>query len=307
MAMLVPEQLKDLTERRSILINHLLRHGYDVDTNGLTSTDKSLKKQASLKGDNKYELYNKSNKIKNITEILTNNQILKEINLESDKIEIGKKFILQLDNSNDKKEFILVDKILDLDSNNYISTNDYLGKQLFQKKENDKFSLDISTFLGHTNIEGKIVSIIKDSDKYLSFLRSKNNTYVNEITHSQKDLLLDEKLRLSNKLTELSDVDKIRIKFINILLKNATIKESNASFIDVGTIFDIEFFHQKTQQYELINKAVSDELSDSYIEKDSELGSRIIGLSNNDYFSFETDKGTIDGKVKIHTLLNLKR
>lgn len=93
-------------------------------------------------------------KIKELEEILANTQVLKNNN--SDKIEVGSTVVLKNINTNQKEKFQIVDPVEAEPSQNKISFNSPLGKELMGKTIGDKIRIKMPKGLW----EYKIIEII---------------------------------------------------------------------------------------------------------------------------------------------------
>ncbi len=303
MAMLIPEQISILRKKRDELLERLVEPTKNFDFRNIESMKETIKKID----------YNESMQImkawKKINDIITHNDFVKSTTFDS--VSIGTKFLVQLNNRNKSmviKNLTCIDNHFTIKSmKDTVTVNSPMGCEILNKKEGDTFSYKNGS---SEKIYGQILSIIKDPNMYISFLR-KDGENVSELnlTNSQKLLLKEEKARLENTSHLLSpefSTNLARVQFIETLLNNSNLIESDKDVISVGSEFKIHYYGSDTDnQYELINRAVTDELSDAFIEKDSDLGKRILGLSNNEKFSIELDNGTRDGFV--YDLKVLKR
>lgn len=285
MAILIPEQVSALIKERKALLNRLLQISDHADFSSLSSIEKYVDNI------NYEEIVHIFRRTKEINDKLTESSFLKKFDFDS--VNIGTKFIVEFDDSSKEQVTMVEEKLGVISNSDVVSVDSPLGREILNKHENDSFSYNVEE--SPVEIKGKVVSIIKDPEMYLKYLRN-DDVYIfeDEITSSQRDLLLMEKSRLRNSGTNAS-----RVEFIDALLDEAVIRESAGSKIGIGTKFKIEFFDNinNDNEYELIKRAVTDELENSYIEKNSPLGKEIFGLSDNETFSLETENGKVNGKV----------
>lgn len=123
------------------------------------------------------------------------------------------------------------------------------------------------------------------------------------ITSSQKELLEIELERISkmilNNNREKAIVCK-RIEKIKRILKKSVIANPTGNEITTGATFSIMLFTDEgtiTKRVELIDKAVSDELENEYVEKISPLGLAVCNLKNQDEFIIRINQKYITGIV----------
>lgn len=282
MTELIPEQVSFLRKEKARLIQKLDYYGYEIK-NG------TINKKHELAEDD-IDTKDTINELNDINSILVNSTYLRVRNLE--KVSIGTKFILDFGDNDTEELLIAEDNIGSTYYNGLTTIKSPLGEAALGTIENERFSYKV----GDRVVSVKNSSIIKDKSKYVNYLREEDeNVSAKEITISQKEILEEEKERIKR------NPDKSnRLSFIDKILKESDIIEDIDEYkIGLGSKFKIEFYNMPNNdnEYELIKKAVSDELSDSYIEKVSKIGTNIFGLENDDEFNVETEKGIVKGKV----------
>lgn len=123
------------------------------------------------------------------------------------------------------------------------------------------------------------------------------------ITVSQKELLEIELARISNVIPSDPQEKAVvchRIERIKRMLNNCVVVSSTGEKITTGTTFSIMLFTDEgtiTKRVELIDKAVSDELENEYVEKISPLGLAVCGLTEQDEFIIRVNQKYITGVV----------
>lgn len=243
-------------------------------------------------------------------------------NPSTEEIEVGTKFVIMYDSSEDEDEEILVlteggfgygvnDSIVTIDSP--------LGKVIQGKKAGEPFEFtlqnDIRINLSKRKISGQVKEIKTDRKLYVQFIRDKDyrsrisktakktiHSLLNsaseddneefkklqEITPSQKELLEIKIKRLSKAEKTSSNISQLA--YLKKLYRTANIAEPTYDgTIGVGTTFELmvsDGENVTTSEYEMINKAVSDEMENEYIERISIIGGKIFGLKQDDQFEF---------------------
>lgn len=290
MTVIIPEQVSSLRKQKLDLEEFLISNGYVFKNGDIISPDKHYSKDYD---DFSNEIKSKIEEYKSLKNMLNNSIFLK--NRITDCVEVGTKFEVRFFDDEETEKMTLVDKLNGVPSSSgFVSTESPLGKAIIGHKVGDDISYKIEDNDRNVKIACSIVSIENNKEDYINFLRDDENISLDVITESQKQLLIEEKERLKNKNNE-----KDRINFIDSLLEKSTIAEIPNGYVGIGSRFKIKFYNSldSNNEYELINRAVSDELSDSYIESISLVGSHIIGLKDNETFIFETKDGKVEGKV----------
>lgn len=280
-----------------------------------------------------YKFSQQQEQLREYRELLAHSDYVKK--LPKDKVEIGTRFRVRFDDSNQSDEFVLTDSIVGCDvANGSVTTNSPLGKSVIGKKEGEHFSYFLNE--GGKKFSGVIEEIHTDEKFYLSFIRNKkfsariaesaekeirelkekhligkdvNGDYLARlaITESQVKLLDEEVERLNYQLGVSKGDLKTKIlvnqRLANIrdLLqtRNVTTPEEEDQ-ISVGSIFSIIFFENNRtvfKRVELINQAVGDELEDEYVERITPLGAVLYGLKEGEEFIYRKGSSLISGKV----------
>lgn len=216
-------------------------------------------------------------------------------------IEIGTKFGILYDDT-DYEEYILVEEAI---GNHKIGetmeVGSPIGKSILGKKERESFSYTVGTGKNRRTIKGIIAEIKKDEFDYKSYIRNIEKDDEQEeiptiITESQKELLEIEIKRLliiiTNNSKEKDVISKRIEKIKKILATSQVIATPDSDKITIGTTFDLTLIKEGkevTRRLELIDKAVSDELTDDYVEKNSLIGTAIYGRSEQESFIISTE------------------
>lgn len=223
---------------------------------------------------------------------------------ETDRIGIGTKFSLKFDGETTEENYTMVEVLIGKHMfNEAITIESPIGKSIIGKKVGEYFSYKI----GSNDIRGIITKIKKNEKAYPSYIRDINketqkSSDVVVITQSQKELLETELIRNSTLIVNAQEKNTVsnRIAEVKELLKNSKIASPSSDQIDVGTTFSITIFTDEgdiTKRVELIEKAVSDELENDYIEKNSLFGLAVCGLKNQDEFIIHINQKPIAGVV----------
>ncbi len=290
MTVIIPEQVSSLRKQKLELEKFLISNGYSIKNGDIILPDKNYSKDYD---EIEHEVKNRLEEYKEIRNLLNNSTFLKNRSL--DKVEVGTKFEVRFFDDEETESMILVDKLNGVPSTlGFVSIESPLGKSIVGHKVGEEFSYKIDDNDRSVKIDCSLVSIENNKDNYINFLRDDENVFLDVITESQKQLLIEEKERLKNKNDEAE-----RVSFIDSLLEKSTTADMPTDYVGIGSKFKIKFYNKldSNNEYELINRAVSDELSDSYIETISLVGSHIVGLKDNDTFIFETKDGKVEGKI----------
>ncbi len=131
----------------------------------------------------------------------------------------------------------------------------------------------------------KIGDYIKEEYHYVIDDRKETKRYVGKIIEIDNSLISQEESVYSNIL-----IVYARLMDIDTLLRNATIAPPPTNQkVGIGSkvsIFTFENGQVQNRRVEIINHAVSTELSSDYIEAISPLGQAILGLGNNEKFNY---------------------
>ena len=274
-----------------------------------------------------------ASELKEYEEILRSNDYLKKI--RTDRVSLGSKINLYLQELEKYITIILVDNITNADSNKlYVKRNSLIGRSIYGKEKASNFS-----FCNHNiKINGKILDIssspnnfimnrpksariCKDMEKYLRRLRQEHHLdelkKVNMISKSQFQLLLKERDRLTRLLkreesinfseTDSALLGSIYAIYSRLGLVEKALTEKNIAdyscdkYVGVGSKVSIVTkiganFASKT--FEFINCAVSDELDTEYVEGISPLGNAIYNKRKGDTFTYKNKENiTVEGII----------
>lgn len=252
-------------------------------------------------------------------------EYLKERN--TSRIDVGTSFYLQFDGEEDIEKITFLDNAIGMTLiDGYITKDTIIGKAVYGKTEGETFSYKVDGI----EISGTIKKIITNKDDYTQFITQKQKyqrsskkykhdhhmmlqnkeEYIEELaveeelTASQLAIVKEEFARLTKYINARKTSTKTkeyykaasRLYCVSKLLKNVRIaKLPEDGSIGIGSSFSVMFFAKdgvETHRYELINSAVSDELSNEYVEKISPLGTKIFGLKNNEEFRIQTRDNT---------------
>ena len=242
--------------------------------------------------------------------------------VETDCIDIGTKFTVYDEEYDEEETYILVETLEGVKSTDkYISTSSPMGKAVQGARIGDEIIYEVPA--------GKIKLVIKnieqDKEKYIKPIRSvKTSSRMSKtirsdikesikrgediqdeyksITPSQSLLLRLELTRLSKNISRDNMIQsKKRISEIKELLERKVISENDDDTIGVGTIFSIELNTSEGKKIikdaEMINVAVSNEYDEEYIERISPLGTKVLGLREEDSFIVRINRENVIGRV----------
>ena len=261
--------------------------------------------------------------LKRNEELLTNSKFLKE--RTTDHIDIGTKFIVCFAHNNGIQELVLVEDSVGVARvNGFVSLNSIFGQIIRGKKENDTFSYKVP--IGNNNINtitGVVKEIKKDPKDYLHYIREKE--YHSRICAKERQAihklyqyidvdgqaLIEYRNRLALTPSQIELV-KEELKYLEKSIANKNLIKSKLSAlrqyiseykiaqpptsesIGIGTNFSF-IINTPTgvinKRVEMINRAVSNELEDEYIERISPLGSKVFGLRENEEFTIRNSDG----------------
>lgn len=266
---------------------------------------------------------------KAMCEMLSNSEYVREPS--TDKIDIGTRFVVSYDGDDEDDYIILTEGGYgSLPTDTIVTTDSPLGKVVIGKKEGEPFEFtlgnDIRMSLSRRKITGTIKEIKTDPSCYLHFIRDRKyasrisrknkNLFTelaqedteeakacldkwHEITQSQKEMLGIEIERLSR--TKKTPQTLSRLAYIQELGKKSPIAPLQTDgTIGIGTRFELMTTDGETvttNEYEMINRAISDELENEYIERISPLGDKIFGLKQNDEFEFVQNRKKYRGVI----------
>lgn len=260
--------------------------------------------------------------------ILTNAEYVTD--RQTDKIDIGTKFFMRFTDDEETKALILTEFVHGISyGSNFVSIESPLGQAVIGKQAGDNFSYQVVVGRGprdRYNISGQIESIATDPKEYLQFITSRpvrnristsekreRHTLLTttteeaqaelakrqEITDSQIQLLLIEKERIGRHSRDPKDLR--RLAEIDRILNQAKVAVPPADgTIGIGSSIEIvvsDGQNVETRKVELINRAVTTELEDAYIERIDTLGSKLFGKKQNDIIKFRKDNKTYSAAV----------
>ena len=238
----------------------------------------------------------------------------------TDSIEVGTKFVVKFDHDNKQQELLLVEESVGIPGlKGFVTLNSIFGQNIKGKKETDTFSYRVNTDKYNTGVRiitGTITAIKKDPKDYLHYIKDKpyssrlcckeknilHQLYQNMNIDEQSRLEYQKRLELTPSQIELIEaeikylkrtkIDKNLIKSRLAALRQYITKYNIASpptdeSIGIGTNFSVIINTPDgvvNRRFEMINRAVSNELEDEYIERISTLGSKIFGLKENEEF-----------------------
>lgn len=267
------------------------------------------------------------NTIKRNEELLETSKFLKE--RTTDFIEIGTKFIVKFDHNNKKQELLLVEESVGIPKlKGFVTLNSLLGQNIRGKKENDTFSYKINTdkYTPATRvITGVVTEIKKDPKDYLHYITDKgyssrkcrkektdiSRLYQNRNTDEQSMIEYQKRLALAPSQVKLiqdeikyllrmnSDPAKIKGKVMALrkyLEKYNVAKLPTDGSIGIGTNFSVMINTPSgviDKRFEMINRAVSTELENEYLERISLLGSKVFGLKEKESFNFKNSSNEL--------------
>lgn len=267
-----------------------------------------------------------NSEIETFYNLLTYGTYVTEIN--TDNIDIGTKFTVLFDNEEEQETYTLVEELVGVNQvEGFVSMHGLFGQAVYGKTDNDRFEYETPN---KQKIGGTIIEIKKNLADYphiikerkienrichiektkLATLRENAKTSIiakeelekrNALTTSQINILKTELELLERKYNRKEDASvRSRIGVIKKILKESTmaITPYDGS-IGIGSKFKIKFLLpvEKEIEVELINKAVSTEVDNAYVEKISSLGTRLFGLTENEEFAYFNGTTTIAGIV----------
>lgn len=313
---LIPEQISYLRKEEETTKKNLEQYENYLASRDITSSELST---GALIGDSitDHQLNMERQHYKEITDLLANSEYVTA--RTTDKIDIGTKFVIQYDDDDEQASMTLTECVFKLSSlRDFISIESPIGKAVIGKKAGEEFKAEVITGANSNDrriISGRVVEIKSDPNDYLHFIREKSYRYRicraakqkqsdilstpgeasikeyqkrQEITESQKRLLTIEADKLARKANTSYTIS--RLAYIRKLLATAQIATPPTDgTIGVGSTFDVVITDgetSETKHLELVNRAVSEELEDAYIERIDALGLRLYGLRENDVVKF---------------------
>ena len=248
--------------------------------------------------------------------------------VDTDKIDVGTKFDVLFDHEEEPETYTLVEELVGVNQiDGYVSMHGTFGQAIKGKTDNDRFEYETPT---QRKISGTIIEIKKDFADYSHLIKERKiqnrmchiektklatlienaktipeaqeelNTR-NALTISQLNILEIELERLERNCNKKQDASiRAKISVIKRLLKDSKVAITPYDgTIGIGSKFKIKFLLpvEKEMEVELINKAVSTEVDNAYVERISSLGTRLFGLTENEEFAYYNGTTTIAGIV----------
>lgn len=326
---IIPEQISLLRQREQELIQKYLEYKDYIQNREITGCEETAISQIGdiiIEGQYQRDL----EELREVRALLQKEDYVSERHL--DQIGIGTKFIIRFTNEEESCTAILADASYGLNHlYQYISSKSPVGKSIVGKKIGESFQAVTTDEHGQLRVisEGIVEDIITNPKAYTHFIREKDFRYRRSkldkeiykkvqtlpakekavrlaerfaITESQREILLIEKERLLNRKYDINT--KRRLAYIDKVLRTANIAEPPTDgTIGIGSKFDViigEGDNSEIRQYELINRAVSDELDDTYVERISPFGEKFYGLKAGDQIKFKQNR-----KMQTATILNV--
>lgn len=321
---LIPEQISDLRKKRQELLNSLYEYKDYFASRDKKCIEHSIGMFVGDKvTDDQYQMV--KNNYDSIVELLTTSEYV-EVR-DTNTVQIGTKFIIGFADTGATSTLILTDVVYGLSpSKGFVSQLSPMGKSVIGKKEGDTISYKLPNAYPNGQVSATIKQIIKDPQEYVQFIKNrpfKNRVSKQErreiralltstdpidvaeycrrqqITQSQKNLLLCEQTRLANIANNPSQKSKLQ-NIRHLLHYSLVAIPPTDGTIGIGTQFKViltDGENAEIKSAELINRAVSSELDDEYVERISPLGSKIFGLMPNDTFSLRKGNKTYMGMV----------
>lgn len=326
---IIPEQISILRQREQELLQRYSDYKEYVQNREMTGCEETSISQvgdAIIEAQYQREL----EELKEVRDLLQKEDYLTERTY--DQVGIGTKFFIKFADEEESCAAILTDAAYGLNClYQYISTKSPVGEAIAGKKAGDPFQAVITDERSQSRIisEGIIESIVTDPAAYTHFIREKDFRYRRSkldkdtykeiqtlpaaekeaklaerfaITESQREILLIERERLLNR--KYDNNTKRRLTYIDKVLRTAAIAEPPTDgTIGIGSTFDVVIGDgdtAETKHYELINRAVSDELDDLYVERISSFGEKFYGLQAGDQVKFKQNR-----KTQTATILNV--
>lgn len=191
-----------------------------------------------------------------------------------DRIMVGSVITLK-DKANQTKKYTVVDKE-DYDVHSEINANSIMASRLFSKHKGD---------------------FIEERYSYKKNGKDKTTIYIGEIVEIDNSFVSKQKsndFAINSIYNRLDVIDRLLKTSINVI-------PSTDDTIGAGSKVSIMTFEDgqiQNRRVEIINQAVSTELNTDYIEAISPLGEKIIGLKDNQDFSYRY-YSTLENKVAI--------
>ena len=211
---------------------------------------------------------------------------------ETDTINYGTEFTVLYDDTKEEETYTLVQNTIGLireninKKNAYMSYDSNLGRAVVGKTVDDAFSytFHLKGKNDAITITGKIVNIIKQSNKDVSFIMSKPKS----ARISKKNKIIRKKAYIENDSKELNKLHEITLSQYNLLkeeqerLTNSLVKlKKYENRIMVGSIITLKDKHNKIKKYKVVDKDVYD--THSEINANSTFASKLFTKHKGDY------------------------
>ncbi len=211
---------------------------------------------------------------------------------ESDTINYGTEFTVLYDDSKEEATYTLVENPIGLTRANinqdkgYMPYDSNLGKAVWGKTIDDEFSytFNLEGRKDAITITGKIVKIIKKSNKDIHFIMSRPKS----ARISKKNEIIRKKAYMKNDTKELNKLHEITLSQFKLLkeeqerLRNSLAKlKKYEDRIMVGSIITLKNKNNKTRMYTIVDKDEYDVHSE--INANSTVASRIFVKHKGDY------------------------
>lgn len=325
---LIPEQIIYLRKRERELKDAITSYQDYLTSRDKSSIEDSIGTFVGDKfTDDQYQMDQDS--YTSVISLLTDAEYITKRDTET--IQIGTKFIVEFTNTPTTEAVILTDAIFGLPivfnrNLKFVSCASPLGKSVIGKKEGEIISYNLPQAHFNAKVEGTIKEIISDPQEYSHFIRERKShnriskaarreihfllesndpkakeEYARrqEITFSQKMLLMIEGEQLAR--TASDPIKAARLQKIKKLLTNSVLAFPPADgTIGIGSRFEImlsDGSKTETKEAELINRAITSELEEEYVERISPLGTKVFGLRIGDTFKVQKSNKIYTGLV----------
>ncbi len=297
---LIAEQVKYLRERKEELLQKKREFKkYLSESRERDTMDESTSLYTDYHENQNYRrvLY----EIYKIDEALLNCEIVTDRNF--DMIDIGTSFYATFAGDEEKERITLVDTGIVASHNcGFVSLDSDFGKAVYGKKDGDDVTYTVQATGRKLSV--KIDEIDRVKEHYTHFINEKGSNYrmSNAVRRQLKELkennpeeynarhmVSTSQVRLAQE--ELAREDNLSVSrktFLNHVI-HSRVGLPQDDTIGIGSRVSIllkdENDEVEYKQFELINRAVSTELEDHYVERISTLGNAIFGLKKNDTFT----------------------
>lgn len=315
---LIPEQVKDLREKREGLLKSRQEYIEQCSSRDYTAVD-GIGSQIMADFTSDLEYSKSREKIVEIDSLLKKSEFVSDRNFEC--IDIGTGFKVAFDDGFDfGDKIILIDASSPITSMGYTPVDSDFGKAVLGKKVGDEVSYKVKETGVVVNCTVSEIDNIRDH--YTHFIREKRYHFRSSraereilqelrdndpveyekrkmITLSQKELIEEEISQLTTSSRNRSIGCRIGQLEKRLKYPIAPLPEDDSigvgSYVTIALDIDGEV---EEYSFEMINSAVSTELEDHYVERISSLGHSIYGLKAGDHFHVHRwHQTTINGVV----------